>query len=451
MFKRMDANEEKIKKARDEFIKNQSVEYLKRLMQPTKKGYTVEDDGHGSEKFVVRGVWQERFAEIMIERGITGLQLNYAKGWQGGSMEFLKELDFLEYFGFTPVGDENISDIHHLHNLKILDFYDRSKTEIDFSNFPNLEQCYLEWRPNAKSLFDCTSLKYLYLNVFKGKDSRVFENLVNLETLKIANGPLPDIKGLKGLKKLRKLALYNLRKLTSLDGLEDLSNLEIVDIDGCRYFDHIEQIKKLKELRVLDLVDCKYIRSIAPLKGTKKLESFLLSGDTIVVDLDFSPLLKLPKLHSVGVPDREIYYPNRDEFFEEWKRCKKPPQTFFCRDVAAEIEFCKNAFGAVETSLQEGESGELIHATIQIYDIMLMFHDEKTPLGFKMPYQDGYSSPGVYLDVEDVDLTIQQAVDNGARITTPAADQWQGVRLGRIIDPSGLIWAIACSISEPSD
>lgn len=39
-----------------------------------------------------------------------------------------------------------------------------------------------------------------------------------------------------------------------------------------------------------------------------------------------------------------------------------------CADGAAEIEFCKQAFGAIELSRRVGQAGEVVHATLKIDD-----------------------------------------------------------------------------------
>jgi PhnB protein len=45
-----------------------------------------------------------------------------------------------------------------------------------------------------------------------------------------------------------------------------------------------------------------------------------------------------------------------------------------------------------------------------------------------------------------VDSVIVRAVTAGARVLLPAADQFWGDRVGRIVDPSGHVWNIAARI-----
>jgi len=49
----------------------------------------------------------------------------------------------------------------------------------------------------------------------------------------------------------------------------------------------------------------------------------------------------------------------------------------------------------------------------------------------------------IHLYVEDVDAVASRAVEAGAKILIPVADQFYGDRSGRIEDPFGHIWIIS--------
>jgi PhnB protein len=53
--------------------------------------------------------------------------------------------------------------------------------------------------------------------------------------------------------------------------------------------------------------------------------------------------------------------------------------------------------------------------------------------------------------VQDVDAVIQKAVENGARLIMPAADQFYGDRSGRFEDPFGYIWIVSTHIRDVSE
>jgi PhnB protein len=120
-----------------------------------------------------------------------------------------------------------------------------------------------------------------------------------------------------------------------------------------------------------------------------------------------------------------------------------------CADAAAEIEFCKAAFGAVELSPRSDTDGSVTHATLGIGELLIMVHGETPHLASRAPLIDGSSPVVIYLYLEDVDSVIARAVAVGARILTPIADQFWGDRMGRIVDPQGHVWNVA-SRAEPS-
>ena len=119
-----------------------------------------------------------------------------------------------------------------------------------------------------------------------------------------------------------------------------------------------------------------------------------------------------------------------------------------CRDAAAEINFCKYAFGATELSRREAGNGSVLHATLKIHQSLIMVHDESPHLASRAPGKDGSSPVVIYLYGDEVDSIIAKAVAAGARVLLPAADQSWGDRVGRIVDPEGHVWNIAARIKD---
>lgn len=117
-----------------------------------------------------------------------------------------------------------------------------------------------------------------------------------------------------------------------------------------------------------------------------------------------------------------------------------------CRDAEAELNFCVQAFGAVELSRRTAENGSVIHATLMIHQSMLMLHNESPHLASRAPDADGSSPVVTYLYDENVDEIINRAQALGAKVLMPADDQFWGDRVGRIIDPAGHVWNIAARI-----
>ncbi|MCC5022929.1 MAG: VOC family protein [Candidatus Synoicihabitans palmerolidicus] len=119
-----------------------------------------------------------------------------------------------------------------------------------------------------------------------------------------------------------------------------------------------------------------------------------------------------------------------------------------CRDAAAELEFCQGGLDAQELSRRTDEHGNVVHATLQIGSELLMLHDESSHLASRAPAMDGSSSVVIYLYGPDVDAVMTQAIAAGARVILPAADQFWGDRVGRIMDLAGHVWNIAARINS---
>jgi uncharacterized glyoxalase superfamily protein PhnB len=114
-----------------------------------------------------------------------------------------------------------------------------------------------------------------------------------------------------------------------------------------------------------------------------------------------------------------------------------------CSDTAAEIEFCKRAFGAAVLSERLWTDGKIIHATLAVGEWLFMVHGEILHLASREPKHDGSSSVLLYLYVADPDYTIESAIQAGATVLLPAKDEPWGDRVGRIMDPAGHVWNIA--------
>jgi PhnB protein len=114
------------------------------------------------------------------------------------------------------------------------------------------------------------------------------------------------------------------------------------------------------------------------------------------------------------------------------------------------IDFYKRAFGATELLRLAGPEGSIAHAEIKIGDSPVMLADEVPSMGFRGPQSIGGSPVCLMLYVEDVDARFQQAVDAGATVVRPLANQFYGDRSGTLTDPFGHVWTIASHIEDVS-
>jgi len=122
----------------------------------------------------------------------------------------------------------------------------------------------------------------------------------------------------------------------------------------------------------------------------------------------------------------------------------------FCRDVSAESEFCRVAFGAEELGRRPGPDGTIIHALLKISGEMVMIEGEFPSLPSRVPALDGTSPVVIFVYVADVDQAVERAVTAGAKILIPLKDQFWGDRMAWIMDPAGHVWTVASRIEETS-
>ena len=68
-----------------------------------------------------------------------------------------------------------------------------------------------------------------------------------------------------------------------------------------------------------------------------------------------------------------------------------------CRNVAAEIDFCKTTFDALELVRRTGPDGSAAHAALTINGAMLMIEGEWPTLSSRSPITDGSSPVIIYV------------------------------------------------------
>ena len=114
-----------------------------------------------------------------------------------------------------------------------------------------------------------------------------------------------------------------------------------------------------------------------------------------------------------------------------------------CDGAAEAIDFYKAALGAEEVMRLPGPTGKLMHASVMINGAMVLLVDEMPDYGVVGPNRLGGSPVTLHLVVADVDAAVDRAVQAGATLTMPVADQFWGDRYGVVRDPFGHKWSIA--------
>jgi PhnB protein len=117
-------------------------------------------------------------------------------------------------------------------------------------------------------------------------------------------------------------------------------------------------------------------------------------------------------------------------------------------DAKNAIEFYKRAFAAKERVSMPTPDGKIGHAELEIGDSLIMLSDPFPQSNAKTPKEIGATTAGIFMYVEDVDETVQQAIDAGATVATPVEDMFWGDRFGAITDPFGHLWQIATHVED---
>jgi PhnB protein len=116
------------------------------------------------------------------------------------------------------------------------------------------------------------------------------------------------------------------------------------------------------------------------------------------------------------------------------------------RGAAEALAFYQKAFGAQVADQMTDDEGRIGHAEIRIGDGRIYLADEHPEIGFISPASLGGSAVMIEMTVPDVDSVMQRAVDAGATVARPAADQDYGWRNGKLLDPFGHTWMISTPI-----
>lgn len=115
----------------------------------------------------------------------------------------------------------------------------------------------------------------------------------------------------------------------------------------------------------------------------------------------------------------------------------------YVSDAKRALEFYANVFGAAELFRMDGPGGKIGHAEIKIGDSTIMLADEFPEMDARSPLSIGGSPVSLLLYVEDVDQVVDRAVNAGATLVRPVADQFYGDRSGGVKDPFGHTWFVA--------
>ncbi|HZI79288.1 MAG TPA: VOC family protein [Vicinamibacterales bacterium] len=117
--------------------------------------------------------------------------------------------------------------------------------------------------------------------------------------------------------------------------------------------------------------------------------------------------------------------------------------------VAAAIAWYSKALGAHELLRNAAPDGGIMHSELLLGDSRFFVVDE-FPGSMQSPSTLGGTPVTLHLYVADVDALFARAVEEGATVLMPVADQFWGDRYGMLADPFGHRWSIASRIEDLS-
>jgi PhnB protein len=120
------------------------------------------------------------------------------------------------------------------------------------------------------------------------------------------------------------------------------------------------------------------------------------------------------------------------------------------KGVGAAIDWYSKALGAHELLRNTAPDGtSIMHAELLLGDSRFFVVDE-FPESMLSPATLGGTTVTMHLYVRDVDALFNRAVEAGATIVMPVADQFWGDRYGILRDPFGHRWSMASRIEDLS-
>jgi hypothetical protein len=274
--------------------------------------FLVEEGRYGP-RLVVTGAWNPSIRNVLLSEGIRELMLNYARGWEGADLSFLRDLD--ELIGLVLI-HRTLSDdsvVQELHQLRQLQLSTSCSNAIDFSKLHFLEDCALRWRYGINDLFQSRIMQRLYISDSPDQTFEKYSRLGALESLSLSGGSLESTDRIEALSRLSHLGFFHLRRLSSLRGISTLSGLRVLELEKCPGIMDISELAPLCQLTKLRIDECGPIRTLGELQNFDSLEELYFIGSTKILDGNLQLLFELPRLRTVWFQNRRGYSHTREE------------------------------------------------------------------------------------------------------------------------------------------
>jgi hypothetical protein len=231
--------------------------------------------------------------------------------------------------GSKPIA---LSPLYHLsagvENLAMGDAVISPRQRLRLSDLPHLRALAVDWTALDLAGGYGAGLRVLSIHGYGrgGVEDLVVDGCDRIEYLSIVRSrALRDLTALGAFPSLSRLELYGCQQLADFSPLALLPSLRHLFIEGCRRLQTIEGVLP-PNLETLTVTDCGAIDSGKPVASVPTLQRVAVNGNTLVKDLDLTPLLRLPALHSVLVASHRGYRPSAAELRSRFD-CEPVPET----------------------------------------------------------------------------------------------------------------------------
>jgi len=253
--------------------------------------FTIDHPGFG-DFLVVKSDKLDYFINLINSKKIKSIGISSSKGYDTSNLDFLKECPEIEKI--YTVGDGY--ELQSLNYLKHLTFISTASNieQVDFSNFPQLSYCCINWGKNVLNLDKCKNLQHLRIYKYKSLQNNLTQLPLfgELKILELVSSSILTLNGIEKYALLTDFKGYYLSKLESIKAITGLKALASLILENCKKIKDFEELRVNQSLIKLILSDCGDIKSIGFIRGLKNLDFFTFVG-TNVVDGDMTPCVGL--------------------------------------------------------------------------------------------------------------------------------------------------------------
>jgi internalin A len=280
----------------------------------TGAAYELEPNEDGLS-LVVTGPWTPTSAGAMSRPDVTGLTLNYARGFQERDLSFLQDWPVKE----LRLLARTITDLEPVYrlsgSLERLSVISSQRAALDLRRLPWLTQLSADWAQVEDTVEFSIALNDLFLTAYRATDLRPLARNESLARLRFKDRPgMVSLDGLEQLPHLVELGVLGARRLSDVAALPSAApTLQHLDLGGCAGLTDLDVLAHLIGLRWLGIQNCGPITSLGPIAGLLKLDVLWAFESTRVTDGDLTPLLGLTVLRDLRMAPRPHYRPSVDE------------------------------------------------------------------------------------------------------------------------------------------